>query len=118
MNRAILNKISQYFHSQPIEKAWIFGSYARSEEDAKSDIDILVSKKALIDVDIICWSDFYFNIEISGKTYIELINRKYWIDLNHHGLIFWNELDKFEDWNSLYHDIGSYATMTIYLTIL
>ncbi len=43
MNRAVLNKISQYFHSQPIEKAWIFGSYARSEEDSKSDIDILVN---------------------------------------------------------------------------
>jgi predicted nucleotidyltransferase len=43
MNRTILNKISQYFHSQPIEKAWIFGSYARSEEDPKSDIDILVN---------------------------------------------------------------------------
>ena len=43
MNRAILNKISQYFLSQPIAKAWIFGSYARSEEDSKSDIDILVN---------------------------------------------------------------------------
>ncbi len=43
MNRAILNKITQYFNSQPIEKAWIFGSYARSGEDAKSDIDILVN---------------------------------------------------------------------------
>lgn len=26
----------------PIEKAWIFGSYARGEETRKSDIDILV----------------------------------------------------------------------------
>ena len=43
MNRAIINKISQYFHNQPIDKAWIFGSYARSEEDSKSDIDILVN---------------------------------------------------------------------------
>jgi len=43
MNRAIINKISQYFHTQPIDKAWIFGSYARSEEDSKSDIDILVN---------------------------------------------------------------------------
>ena len=43
MNRSIINKISQYLHSQPIEKAWIFGSYARSEEDAKSDIDLLVN---------------------------------------------------------------------------
>ena len=38
-----INKISQYFHSQPIAKAWVFGSYARSEEDSKSDIDILVN---------------------------------------------------------------------------
>lgn len=43
MNRSLINKISQYLHSQPIEKAWIFGSYARSEEDAKSDIDLLVN---------------------------------------------------------------------------
>jgi uncharacterized protein len=43
MNSSIINKISQYLHSQPIEKAWIFGSYARSEEDAKSDIDLLVN---------------------------------------------------------------------------
>lgn len=43
MDRAIINKISRYFDTQPIEKAWIFGSYARAEEDPKSDIDILVN---------------------------------------------------------------------------
>ena len=43
MNRTILNKLSQYFASQPIEKAWIFGSYARSEANRRSDIDILVN---------------------------------------------------------------------------
>jgi len=43
MNRIIINKISRYFDTQPIERAWLFGSYARSKEDAKSDIDILVN---------------------------------------------------------------------------
>lgn len=43
MDRAIINKISRYFDTQPIEKAWIFGSYVRSEENTKSDIDILVN---------------------------------------------------------------------------
>ena len=43
MNRAIVNKLSQYFASQPVEKAWIFGSYARSEESRNSDLDILVN---------------------------------------------------------------------------
>jgi hypothetical protein len=43
MNTTIVNTLTEYFASQPIEKAWIFGSYARSEEDPKSDIDILVN---------------------------------------------------------------------------
>ena len=43
MNSTIVNKLSQYFASQPIDKAWIFGSYARAEEDKNSDIDILVN---------------------------------------------------------------------------
>ena len=43
MTRALINKISNYFESQPIEKAWVFGSYARAEENRKSDIDILVN---------------------------------------------------------------------------
>jgi predicted nucleotidyltransferase len=43
MKRTIVNKLSQYFASQPVEKAWIFGSYARSEEKSESDLDILVN---------------------------------------------------------------------------
>lgn len=33
--------IHDYMASQPVVKAWIFGSFARGEEKAKSDIDIL-----------------------------------------------------------------------------
>ncbi len=39
----MVNKISKYFESQPIEKAWVFGSYARAEATRGSDIDILVN---------------------------------------------------------------------------
>ena len=35
-------KIAEYFKSQPIIRAWLFGSYSRGEETADSDIDILV----------------------------------------------------------------------------
>jgi len=34
--------IRQYFADKPVKKAFIFGSYARNEADAKSDLDILV----------------------------------------------------------------------------
>jgi len=43
MNSNLINSLSKYFINQPIEKAWIFGSYARSEEVNESDIDILVN---------------------------------------------------------------------------
>jgi len=35
-------KIAEYFKAQPVLKAWLFGSFARGEERADSDIDILV----------------------------------------------------------------------------
>ena len=34
--------IAEYFKTQPVLQAWIFGSYARGEERPDSDVDILV----------------------------------------------------------------------------
>lgn len=42
MKQTIINQLKQFFACQPIEKAWIFGSYSRGEETKDSDIDILV----------------------------------------------------------------------------
>ena len=42
MQQEIINKLQTFFPSYPIEKAWLFGSYARGEETKKSDIDIMV----------------------------------------------------------------------------
>ncbi len=39
----IANTIAEYFKSQPVNKAWIFGSFARGEETQASDIDIAVT---------------------------------------------------------------------------
>ena len=35
-------KITEYFKTQPVLKAWLFGSFARGEETENSDVDILV----------------------------------------------------------------------------
>lgn len=37
-----LVQLKQYFDSQPIKKAWLFGSYADGTADENSDVDILV----------------------------------------------------------------------------
>ncbi len=34
--------IADYFKTQPVVKAWLFGSFARGEETPQSDVDILV----------------------------------------------------------------------------
>lgn len=43
MNRDVTNTICDYFKTQPIQKAWLFGSFSRNEERSDSDVDILVS---------------------------------------------------------------------------
>ena len=42
MDKSLTDKIVRYFATQPIVKAWVFGSYARGEAHSGSDIDILV----------------------------------------------------------------------------
>lgn len=38
-----LDKIRQYFSTQPVLKAWLFGSFARGEQTEDSDVDIMVN---------------------------------------------------------------------------
>ncbi len=40
--KAMQELIAEYFKTQPVLKAWIFGSYSRNEQRPWSDIDILV----------------------------------------------------------------------------
>jgi predicted nucleotidyltransferase len=42
MDAKILNNIITVLDKSPVEKAWLFGSFARNEEDSQSDIDMLV----------------------------------------------------------------------------
>ena len=61
MEQAIINKLQAFFPAYPIEKAWIFGSYARGEETRKSDIDIMVK--------------FNENAGVSLFDYIRIMNK-------------------------------------------
>ena len=43
MDAQLSHTISEYFKTQPVDKAWIFGSFSRGEERADSDIDIMIT---------------------------------------------------------------------------
>ena len=41
--RAIIEALRHYFSTQPVLKAWLFGSFSRGEETKDSDVDFMVS---------------------------------------------------------------------------
>lgn len=40
--QVLTQQIAEYFKTQPVLKAWLFGSYARGEEREDSDVDLIV----------------------------------------------------------------------------
>lgn len=42
-NEKMIRQIADYFTTQPVVKAWLFGSFSRGEQKDKSDVDILVA---------------------------------------------------------------------------
>ena len=43
MSTTLISKaIADYFKTQPVVKAWIFGSFARGEDTPLSDVDLIV----------------------------------------------------------------------------
>ena len=43
MDSQLVKQLCAYFATQPVQRAWLFGSYARGEQREDSDIDILVA---------------------------------------------------------------------------
>lgn len=42
LEHEVIPKLQAYFATQPVRRAYIFGSYARGQADADSDLDVLV----------------------------------------------------------------------------
>lgn len=43
MDNNMIEILREYFKTQPVEKAWIFGSFSRGEERSDSDVDIMIA---------------------------------------------------------------------------
>ena len=58
-----LPALKEYFSFQPIEKVWLFGSFARGEEDSESDVDLLVEYMKDVYVSLLTIGGIYMDIK-------------------------------------------------------
>ena len=79
MKQAIINKLQGFFPAYPVEKAWIFGSYARGEETRKSDLDVLVRFDKNATITLIDYAKIMNNLS-------DLLHRK--VDLVQEGTLY------------------------------
>ena len=60
---------------KPIEKAYLFGSYARNEQRRGSDVDILVECVKDNDLDLFDWARMIDDLQILLKKKVDLVDR-------------------------------------------
>lgn len=71
----IIDKLCDALKSEPIQKAWIFGSYARGEQTPDSDIDILVDFEPNNNLNLFSLAALIIRLEkIMGKK-VDLVER-------------------------------------------
>ena len=79
MKPEFINKLQAFFPAYPIEKAWVFGSYARGEETRKSDVDILVRFNKEANISLLDYAGIMLDLE-------DLLHKK--VDLVQEGTLY------------------------------
>jgi predicted nucleotidyltransferase len=74
MRQVIINKLQTFFPTYPIEKAWVFGSYARGEETRKSDMDIMVRFDKNATITLIDYAGIMIDLENLLHKKVDLVS--------------------------------------------
>ena len=69
----ITRQIAEYFKTQPVLKAWLFGSFARGEETPDSDVDILVEYDKNARISLLTISHMMGELERNTGRRIDLV---------------------------------------------
>ena len=72
-SQAMTKIIADYFKTQPVVKAWLFGSFARVEETPESDIDILVQYDSDARISLLTISHMMGELESSTGRRVDLV---------------------------------------------
>ncbi len=69
----IVNKLKTYLAQSPIEKAWIFGSFAKDKWKYDSDIDILIQLKKSAKLDLLDYIGITHELEDLLQRNVDLV---------------------------------------------
>ncbi len=73
---AMTKKIAEYFKTQPVLKAWLFGSYSRGEERPDSDVDILVTYDRSKPIGLFKIAGMHLDLEKLLDKEVDLVEEK------------------------------------------
>ena len=73
MSTEMIETIREYFKTQPVLKAWVFGSYARGEETPESDVEILVVYDDSKPVGLMKIANMYVNLKKLLQREVDLV---------------------------------------------
>lgn len=72
----MIKTIAEYFKTQPVEKAWLFGSYSRGEEKPESDVDIIIVPDNKAKVGLFKLSGMHLDLEDLLQKRVDLVTEK------------------------------------------
>ena len=73
MNKTLLHNIQLSLSHAPVQKAWLFGSFARNEETVGSDIDILVEFVPEVKISLFDYGAIVYDLEQTTGRKIDLV---------------------------------------------
>lgn len=63
MDGKMISTLQSFFEKQPVEKAWVFGSFSRGEETKDSDVDIMVRFDPKARITLFMFSDMICSLK-------------------------------------------------------
>ena len=68
-----IKKLQNYFATQPVNKAFLFGSVARNEETIESDIDLLIELDHHAKVGLVKFASIKYDLENIFNKKVDLL---------------------------------------------
>ena len=71
--QVMTQQIADYFKTQPVLKAWLFGSFARGEEQEDSDVDLLEKFDRSIPIGLFAFARMHRELEERVGRKVDLV---------------------------------------------